>query len=114
MISATLSEMNRFSEGPKYIYILHEAKSYYPSRKEEEEIYRIYRMKTLKNMAKYFHHLEQKKPLFSEISGKIQRLPSYLPNFVGFEPVRSKGLIQAIYPERDNCVTVSLPTKLFS
>ncbi len=100
LILQTLSEVKRFFVG-RSIYIFYtEAESYYPSRKEEEEIYRIIENEDTEKYGEIFSSSGAKETfILADFQGKFRDyLPICLIFFVGFEPVRSKGLIEQYTP----------------
>lgn len=100
LILQTLLDVNRFFYD-KDIYIFYtEAESYYPDRNEEKNIYEIIKKKDIAKFGTIFSSAGAKETfILPDFNGKFNDyLPICLIFFVGYEPIRSKGLIEQYCP----------------
>lgn len=103
LILQTLSDVNKLF-WDKNLYVLYtEAENYYPIKEEEEKIYKIIKDEDDENIEKFgitFSSSGAKETfILPDFKGKFKDyLPICLIFFVGYEPIRSKGLIEQYCP----------------
>jgi hypothetical protein len=100
LILQTLSDVNRLF-WDKTLYVLYtEADNYYPTKKEGKEIYNIIKKKDIEKFGTNFSSSGVKETfILPDFKGKFKDyLPICLIFFVGYEPIRSRGLIEQYCP----------------
>lgn len=100
LILQTLSDVNRLF-WDKTLYVLYtEAESYYPTKEEGKEIYKSIKKEDIEKLGTIFSSSGAKETfILSNFKGKFKDyLPICLIFFVGYEPIRSRGLIEQYCP----------------
>lgn len=100
LIIQTLSEVNKLFWDKKLYLLYTEAEQYYPSKEDEQEIYKIIEDEDIEEFGTLFSSSGAKEIfILPDFNGKFKdSLPICLIFFVGYEPIRSKGLIEQYCP----------------
>lgn len=100
LILQTLSEVNKLF-WDKNLYLLYtESEQYYPGKEAEQEIYNIIKEENIEKFGTLFSSSGAKEIfILPDFKGRFKdSLPICLIFFVGYEPIRSKGLIEQYCP----------------
>lgn len=100
LILQTLSEVDRLFRDKKLYLLYTEAEQYYPNKEKEQEIYNIIQKENIEEFGTIFSSSGAKEIfILPDFKGRFKdSLPICLIFFVGYEPIRSKGLIEQYCP----------------
>lgn len=100
LILQTLSEVHRLFWDKKLYLLYTEAEQYYPNKEKEQDIYNIIQEENIEKFGTIFSSSGAKEIfILPDFKGRFKdSLPICLIFFVGYEPIRSKGLIEQYCP----------------